>query len=246
MLMATVLLAGRGHAGEIGFFAAYPNIDRSAWYISHGWTNGGHHACEWRADTIGADEGNLRLWLNDKGGRHRQYGCSEIQTKGKFGYGRYEARMRTAAGSGLNTAFFTFTGPVHGASYHDEIDFEFLGKEPHKVEVNYHRKGKNMGPFKVNLGFDAAADFHDYAFEWYPDKIRWYADGRLIFETPEGADVPDLPGKLYFSLWSGTKKAQDWLGKFRYEQPVYADVAWVKFTPLEYIKLSEEHGKEEE
>ncbi|MCB9988454.1 MAG: family 16 glycosylhydrolase [Rhodospirillales bacterium] len=227
-------------AEDIPFFATYPHIDQSRWYLSHGWTNGGHHSCEWRAEALKGEDGHLRMWLSDhQGATLREYGCAEIQTRKMFGYGRYEARMRTAAGSGLNTAFFTFTGPPHGNPVHDEIDFEFLGKEPGKVEVNYHRKGKNMGPFTVTLGFDASADFHDYAFEWMPDKIRWYADGRQIFETPDGADIPDNPGRLYFSLWSGTKKASDWLGRFHYKGPVNADVAWVKFTPMDALEAAE-------
>lgn len=229
-------LSKETQAEEIPFFASYPNIDRSHWYLSHGWSNGDHQSCEWRADAITAVDQKLKIKLSDKSGNIRPIGCGEIQSKKRFGYGRYEARMRTATGSGLNTAFFTFTGPTHGTPVHDEIDFEFLGKEPTVVEINYHRNGKNMGPFRIQLGFDASIDFHDYVFEWLPDSIRWYIDGKRVYETADGADIPESPGKIFFSLWSNTKILDDWMGKFKYKKPVTAQIEWVKFTPAQEFK----------
>ncbi len=218
---------------NIHFFAKFPNFDLSQWYVSHGWANGEHQSCEWRSDAVRAtDEKNIRLILSDNGGKERAIGCGEIQSKKRFGFGRYEARMRTAAGPGLNSAFFTYTGPPHGVDEHDEIDFEFLGKDPHKVELNYHTNGESQGPIIIDLGFDATQDFHDYAFEWTPDKIRWYVDGKFVAETPKNAKIPRNAGKILFSLWSGAKSSDDWLGKFKYKAPVTAEVEWVKFTPL--------------
>ncbi len=220
-------------AEDISFFARFPHVDRSFWYLSHGWTNGEHQSCEWRAGNVAGQGGRLVLHLRDNGGAKRDVGCAQISSKTRMRYGRYEARMRTAKGSGLNTAFYTYTGPPQGVAEHDEIDFEFLGKEPTQVEVNFHRNGVNKGPFKIELGFDASADFHDYAFEWLPDRIRWFADGALIFETPEGADVPKNAGKLVFSLWSGSEVARGWLGDFRYGAPVSAEIERVSFMPLD-------------
>ena len=53
-------------------------------------------------------------------------------------------RMKAAAGSGLNTGFFTYIGPVHKQP-HDEIDFEVLGKNPSKVQINQYVDGKSVG-----------------------------------------------------------------------------------------------------
>src|SRR3546814_5746693 len=57
---------------------------------------------------------------------------------------------------------------------HDEIDFEFLGKSPRQVQVNYYTAGKGGHETMIDLGFDASEDFHTYAFEWRPDSIRWF------------------------------------------------------------------------
>ena len=52
--------------------------------------------------------------------------------------------MKAAAGSGLNTGFFTYIGPTHKQP-HDEIDFEVLGKDPSKVQINQYVDGKSVG-----------------------------------------------------------------------------------------------------
>jgi len=211
------------------FFATYPNIDLSTWYISNGWSNGEHQACEWRAGAVDAYFRNLRITVSNQGGAIRPYGCGEIQSRQRFGYGRFEARLRAAAGSGLNTAFFTYIGPPMGVAEHDEIDFEFLGKDPTVVELNYWVNGKQQPSYKHNLGFDATRDFHIYAFEWRPTSIKWFVDGILVHETPPNAPIPKQPGKLFFSLWSGTQIEDDWMGKFVYTSPVSAMFSWARY-----------------
>ncbi len=225
-------LAGVAQAAEVPFFSRYPLLDTGKWYVSHGWSNGDHQSCEWRADHVSARDGHLRLQLTNHGGRKRALGCAEVQSRATSKYGRYEARMRAAAGSGLNTAFFTYVGPPNGVAEHDEIDFEFLGKDPRSVQVTYWRKGKSSPQKIVPLGFDASAGFHDYAFEWDADEIRWYVDGKQVHETPKGADMPRNASRTYFSLWSGAASIDDWLGPFRYETPASAEIAWTRYTPL--------------
>lgn len=220
-------------AGEIPFFSTYPQIDGKHWYISSGWTNGDHQSCEWRDSAISVADKRIVLTLSSKGGKVRPIGCGEIHTQTPKGYGRYEARMRSAAGSGLNTAFFTYVGPPTGNPAHDEIDFEFLGKNPRQVQVTFWTNGQRNPPFDVDLGFDASKEFHNYAFEWRKDSIRWFVDDKLVHETPKGAVIPSNPGLLYMSLWSGSKVEDDWLGPFTYKGPVTAEYASVKYTPFQ-------------
>ena len=217
--------------GDEGFFDSFTTLNKSRWMQSIGWTNGDHQGCEWTRDALKTGEDGLQLELSDRGGKTRPYGCPEISTYKRLGYGMYEARMRVAAGSGLNTAFFTYIGPPNGVPEHDEIDFEFLGKDTHFVSPGYFADGKG-GPQKpVPLGFDAAADFHDYAIEWTPLKIRWFVDGKLLVETHPGETMPLNPGKLFFSLWSGTPVENDWMGPFTYSGPSKAAVQWTGYTP---------------
>lgn len=222
------------YAGELPFFSIFPRIRQHDWYISSGWANGPHQSCEWRAELIHGDSNRLVLTLSGKHRGHvRPIGCAEIRTTALYGYGRYEARMKTAAGSGLNTAFFTYIGPPLGAPEHDEIDVEFLGKNPRLVQLGFWRDGTNHDAKVVDLGYDASAAFHTYAFDWYPDKIVWYADGREIHRTAADSPIAINKGHLFFSLWSAGKGSTDWLGPFRYKSPVSAEIEWTRYSPHE-------------
>ena len=219
-------------ADPIHFFSKSGKIDNNLWYISNGWANGDIQSCEWRKTAVSADEDNLKLTLSKKGGKIRPYGCGEIHTNALSGYGLYTANLTAAAGSGLNTAFFTYIGPPAGGKQHDEIDFEFLGKNPQSVQVNYYVNGKSTGAKTIDLGFDASKEFHTYAFLWSKDIIVWFVDGKPIHQTKNGDALPTTPGRIYLSLWSGSKSVNDWLGPFNYKKPVSAEYAWVKYTAI--------------
>jgi endo-1,3-1,4-beta-glycanase ExoK len=218
-------------AEQMSFFSTYPDFDQKQWQLSDGWTNGDHQSCEWKADALSAVNGNLQLRLSDQGGKLRPLGCAEIQSTARTTYGRYEARMRAAAGAGLNTAFFTYIGPPLGVPSHDEIDFEFLGKNTHAVEITCWKDGKKCDNTVIPLEYDSSAEFHNYAFEWTPSAIRWYIDDHLVHETPAGVPMPENASHIYLSLWSGSSLEDSWMGHFVYTKPVTAEVAWVKYTP---------------
>jgi len=221
-------------AEDLPFFTPNSHIDESHWYIDDGWTNGDHQSCEWRRDALSADNKMLLLTLSDRGGKVRPIGCPGIQYKKATGFGRYEARMRTAAGSGLNTAFFTYAGPPNQGPVHDEIDMEFMGKQTDTVDITVWTNNKPSPPLaiRVPLGYDASKGFHDYAIKWLPDAVRFYADGKLIHETKKGDPIPSHPSYLYLTLWSGAKSEDSWMGHFTYAGPATAEVAWAKYTPI--------------
>jgi endo-1,3-1,4-beta-glycanase ExoK len=230
--ISIALFALPAHAGYLPFFKNSTTIDTKLWYTSEGWANGPHQSCEWRADHLIIRNRNLVMRLSDKGGQKRPIGCAELQSTQRYHYGTYEARIRSAAGSGLNTGFFTYIGPPLGVPQWDEIDFEFLGKDPKTVQLNYFVNGKSSGGHIVQLGFDASKAFHNYRFDWLPDKIIWYVDGKKVHETPKGAALPKQPGKLMLTLWSNSAQLNDWMGPFTYTGPKEAEVAWVKYTPM--------------
>ena len=39
-----------------------------------------------------------------------------------------------------------------------------------------------------DLGFDASQGFHTYGFDWQPDKITWYVDGKAVYTAY--SDIP--------------------------------------------------------
>lgn len=226
------LCAPAANATPIPLFLPYPKIDTGHWYISHGWANSDIQSCEWRKEAITARDNNIVMTLSDKGGKVRPISCAEMQSEARHGYGSYSTRMRAAKGSGLNTAFFTFIGPAQNVPHHDEIDFEFLGKDTTMVQLNYYIDGKPQGATFVKLGYDASKEFHDYTFVWEPKKIRWYIDNKLVRETDDNVPIPTHPGKIFLTLWSGSPKVKDWLGPFEYKEDADAEFSWVKYTPL--------------
>jgi endo-1,3-1,4-beta-glycanase ExoK len=226
-----------------GFVETFAHLNRDRWLVSNGWANGDYQSCEWRADAAVASANDLRFTLSDRGGKVRPLGCPEIRTKALLGYGLYEARIRSASGSGLVTAFFTYIGPPTGSPEHDEIDFEFLGKDPHTVNINQFTNGKPYDGKAIQLGFDASQTFHNYGFEWTSDKIRWYVDGRLVSEAAGDNKIPRNPGHLHLMLWSGSKAQDAWMGPFSYTNPSSADVQWVAYTPTDAACLFPESIK---
>jgi len=232
IIVAGLFISGAANATTLPFFLPYPKLDTNRWYVSHGWSNGAIQTCEWRKEAFSAHENNLMLTLSDKGGKVSPHSCAEMQTTLGYSYGSYAARIRAAKSPGLNTGFFTYVGPAQKSPVHEEIDFEFLGKDTTMVQLNYYLDGKPQGATFVKLGFDASEEFHDYTFVWEPGKIRWYIDKKLVRETPDGAIVPTRPMRIFVNLWSGSPPFDDWLGHFDFKQDVTAEFEWVKYTPL--------------
>lgn len=200
------------------------NVER--WEKSNGYGNGNPFGCTWSADHIqlDGDAMKLNLTVTDSG----EALCSEYKTYDTYHYGKYEVRMKAAKNIGIVSSFFTYTGPSFGTAW-DEIDIEFLGKDTTKVQLNYYTDGVGGHEKLVDLGFDASEAFHDYAFEWRTDSIKWYIDGQLIHTATE--NLPVTPGKIMMNLWNGTG-VDDWLGAYDGGSPITAQYEWMKYTPF--------------
>lgn len=224
-LACALLLPLPAHAGE-AFFDGFDTLDDARWYISDGWSNGPHQGCTWEKEQVNAANGRLvlRLTEGDDGPA-----CGEIQTRKPFGHGLFEVSMRAADAPGIVSALFTYTGPSHG-NPHDEIDIEILGKDATKAQLNYFTDGDgDHADFAPSPG--AADGFVQYGFEWAPDALRWFIDGKLVREE-KGEGLPTHPQRLYVSLWNGTDTVIDWLGKFDPASlPLSVEVDWISFTP---------------
>jgi len=207
------------------FFDSFDRLDTSRWYISDGWVNGPIQSCTWSKNNVGVQNGMLQLRLTHSPNALRQYSCAEIRTRATLGYGTYEARLRPAVGSGLNSAMFTYSGPPL-TPVHDELDFEFLGKAPQKVQLNYYVSGTGG---HESLAVVPANQFVTVALDWAPGRLRWFVNGELVREERQ-SPLPVTPGQFFLSLWSGSSKVDSWLGHFSGQTPVVAYVDWIAFT----------------
>ncbi|WP_318011186.1 family 16 glycosylhydrolase [Mesorhizobium sp. ES1-1] len=213
------------------FVDDFKSFDRGRWYVSDGWNNGSHQNCTWSKGQVAVSEGVLSLGFEKQKLKDRDFACGEVQTKQRFGYGTYEARIKTDTGSGLNAAFFSYIGPNDKQPW-DEIDFEILTKDTSKVQVNAYidGKGKNEKLVPVPGGTDTA--FNDYAFVWQKDSLRWYLNGQLVNTITDPAKLPSHAQKIFFSLW-GSDTMKGWLGAFADPgRKVTMQIERVAFTAL--------------
>lgn len=238
-LAAAAILAGHfisvaGAAtleGGDSFVDNFDKIDSKRWYISDGWSNGPHQNCTWEKEQVSAANGVLNMQYERKPAGDREYACAEIQTRQRFGYGTYETRMKAVAGSGFNSAFFSYIGEADKQP-HDEIDFEVLGKDPSKVQLNQYVGGQGGHEKLVAVPGGADQGFHDYAFVWEPDRIRYYVDGNLVHTVTDPSAIPTHAQKIFFSIWA-SEKFKSWLGAFAAPAaPVAMQVDRVSYTRL--------------
>ncbi|PAP79390.1 hypothetical protein B1759_13750 [Rubrivirga sp. SAORIC476] len=179
------------------------------------WDMGTHtfdgNEAQFSPDNIEVSGGLMTLRLTAEPTGTKPYRGAELRTDnttGFFTYGRFETRMKAATGSGIISSFFTFRYDPW-----QEIDIEFRGRDANAMQANIFYNGgaegdPNNAPFEVPpfpedalLPYDAAEEFHVYAFEWDPGVIRWYIDDVLVLESTDPAQVPDLPQQLMMNLW---------------------------------------------
>ncbi|MGJ7041534.1 endo-1,3-1,4-beta-glycanase ExoK [Shinella sp. BE166] len=236
-LSATALIAALAAAGPLAaqegangtsFVEEFDTLDKAIWYVSDGWNNGAHQNCTWSKDQVAVTGGKLELSFDAKKLGERDYACGEVQTKKRFGYGTYEVRMKAATGPGLNSAFFSYIGPADKKA-HDEIDFEVLGKNTARVQLNQYVAGKGGNEKLVDVAGGADADFNDYAFVWQKERLRYYVNGALVHEVTDPKALPDNAQKIFLSLW-GTDTLSGWMGKFAFAGPTKLEVERVAFT----------------
>lgn len=162
-----------------------------------------------RPNNFSISRGSIaRLTLQKEHVSVREYTSGAICSQQLYRYGWFRVVVRPAKVSGLITGIF-----LHRNSPRQEIDIEFLGKDTTKVLVNVFYNpglegtkleyGYRGTPTIIDLGFDAAADFHCYAIEWTQTAIRWHIDGKLIYERVnwDPTPIPHLPMQFNINLW---------------------------------------------
>ncbi|MCX7888416.1 MAG: family 16 glycosylhydrolase [Rhodobacteraceae bacterium] len=194
---------------EAGFIDGFERFDPLRWYVSDGWRNGSWQDCDWSARSVALKEGALRLSYLPAGGGHGAR-CGEVQTRARYLYGTFEARLRWDAAPGRVAAFFTYAGPSMGAR-HEEIDVELPGAGQPVASLTVWRDGARATTADIDLDAAAADGFVDVGFVWAPGRLTWYLAGRPVLSAPAEA-VPTTPQKIMLSHW-GSASMADWLGR---------------------------------
>jgi endo-1,3-1,4-beta-glycanase ExoK len=159
---------------------------------------------------------------------------AELYTSQSYGYGRFEARIRFAAGDGIISSMFLWKDKSEVAgTFWNELDFEKLGADC-GLETNpiYGNPAGNHNQ-KHALGLDYCGTYHTYAYEWTPEAIVWRLDGKEIRrETGEAAQAfaQNASGgmQIHLNVWPGD---ESFGGNFNPAiLPVHQYVDWVQYS----------------
>jgi len=158
-----------------------------------------------------------------------------ITTEEAYLYGRFETRMRSAAGSGVVSSFFMYNLDLNcnWPAENNEIDVEMTGNTE-DLYFTTHYPGPTLHTDIYDVSFNPHLQFHDYAFEWEPGIVRWFIDGNLV-NVQSQPFVADLihPMRILMNLWAAD--AVSWVGPWDPTiLPVTSEYEYVKcyaYTP---------------
>ncbi|XP_038880549.1 probable xyloglucan endotransglucosylase/hydrolase protein 23 [Benincasa hispida] len=134
--------------------------------------------------------------------------CSGFQSRNQYLFAKIDLQIKLVPGNsaGTVTAFYVSSKE----EFHDEIDFEFLGRvegDPYILQTNMFIHGVGKRETQFFLWFDPTTDFHNYTILWTPFHIVLSVDGIPIRELKnnkeKGAPFPmRQPMRIYGSLWN--------------------------------------------
>lgn len=188
--------------------------DSTKWTFDLGAMGGGNKELETytsRTNNVRIEHGclvieGLRETYVTKNGVRRNYTSARLKTQGKasWKFGRMEARIKIPRGQGMWPAFWTLGTNIDSVRWPacGEIDImENIGRQPGTVHGTIHGPGFKVGgvgkSYSLPDGKALADDFHVYAIEWDPKRIRWFLDDRLYF-TATPKNLP-ADGKWVFT-----------------------------------------------
>jgi len=194
-------------------------LDRSKWLPEtggHGWGNNEMQYYTARPQNLRVEDGNLVIEARKEKYEGKDYTSARIKTAGlkETLYGRYEARIKVPKGQGIWPAFWMLGADIKQAGWPQsgEIDImEIIGKEPANTYGTLHGPGySGEHAFSRANALDGAEygdDFHVFAVEWEPNRIRWYRDGVHFHtatpQTVKGAWVFEHPFFVLLNLAVG-------------------------------------------
>ncbi|OQO14490.1 hypothetical protein B0A48_01368 [Cryoendolithus antarcticus] len=118
-------------------------------------------------------------------------------------YGTFRVGMKVTGINGTCSAFFWYRNDTQ------EIDVEYLSKNTSIVNTILQSGAAAAQGFdaagtstyqKYDAGLSLSDEYHEYRYDWLPDRVDFYLDGLKISTYTE--NVPDAPGHLLLSHWS--------------------------------------------
>ncbi|MEM1166109.1 MAG: family 16 glycosylhydrolase [Planctomycetota bacterium] len=213
-------------------------LDTSKW-IYRETTRGTVSICLPR--NIGVDQGSLRIDLRVEEHDGFPMTCGGVITRERFKYGYFETHVKMDAGYGWHEAFWTAAtsdfdlndqervyerieiDAFEHYSQHDEHEFTYGIIEWHPLRGGISRDVYRGAP-------DLSADFHTFAFEFTPDYINFFFEGKLL-RTVDVRHVPHNLAHVWLSCIGtrGPEGVED--GEVRFD---YCRIYEIDFQSQEY------------
>lgn len=210
-MIQTLLFAGTAPAQEAGSFS-----DDFTYFDTVRWPKGVHTLGRSYLDPSNVDVsgGNLRIALPA-----RSYEGGEVLTNDLLGYGSYSARIKLPNTPGSITGFFLYKSP----DYESEIDIEIYNDTTRRIMFTTYAGGRQTHTETLPLPFDPTSGFHEYRFDYAPDAVTFYVDGRPMKTWNDG--IPQTSMHLMLNSWFPT-----WLNAKRPKKTTYTYVDRIDFA----------------
>ncbi|KAJ1927546.1 transglycosylase [Tieghemiomyces parasiticus] len=155
------------------------------------------------------NNGAMQWRLDDQcAGAGLEYGRNDIW------YGRASITMKVGANSGAVTAF------IRGVPEHDEIDFEWVGKNTKDTLTMYFVDGKrvngdDLGEHTQLSKTDFATTFVEYAIDFTATQVQWLMNGKVIrtLKNDPKKKYPTNARAWIMNIWNGGATSPGWAGK---------------------------------
>jgi len=152
-------------------------------------------------DTV---NGLVRLTISGTPAGARPVNGEITSRRTDFLYGSYRASIKFDGTPGGVVGWFVYrtTDDIH------EIDVEYLTEDTKNIHFTLHHVTTNVDYKKLRISFDPTAAFHEYRFDWYPEKVVYFIDGDSVAVLTH--NVPDASCSIMLNFWSANMP--DWGG----------------------------------
>lgn len=186
-------------------------LNRGDWNVelhAPGWVNAELQEYVDSEENIYIEDGNLVLKpvKSVDGNGNASYTSGRVNTQGKrdFKYGLFEARVKVPAGKGYLPAFWLMASDenLYGQWPRcGEIDImEVMGQNTTTSHGTVHYgnpHAQSQGTYVLEEG-SFSDEYHTFALEWEPGRLRWYVDGNLYHEESDWHSTTEGQGTITY------------------------------------------------
>lgn len=216
----------------------FDTLDSSLWQLmTHSWDG---NLAQFSSSNTSIADGILSIHLTpEPTDTIKPYRGVELRSVRTLSYGKVEASIRFARGSGVVSGLVLIYTPWPADDW-NEIDIEHLGRNAEAVQLNCQvYEGppttppvtQSVVPTRYEqitpLPFDAQDGFHTYTIEWTPAEVRFEADGVLLRTWDSQIARMKLPQNVLFTIWASN--AASWAGAIQPDSaPTSAQIDWIR------------------